>query len=966
MLYAVRLIGFIVSMITITIMLAWKFNWVSMTSLLPGLPAMTFNTALGLFLAGVSLITLSWPNESAYRSNWLRGISLLSALLVGVLVLVTSIQMITGWNLGIDELFALDEAGRSGQLAHAPGRMSQATAVALFLLSLAISLCSARWWHGPMKWLTSACALGALAIGAMTGVSMLLAEGAILNVPFFSTMALHTAWLVVLLGFAVIMFQFAHEGREARLEGRGATTMMGMWVTTIIVVVFALGIVVTAMVSKRTSIREVEMAEARFSELAERVFVESNRRVQLPVYGLRGLKGLYAGSEHVSREEFRAYVDARGLQEEFPGTIGMGFVVRVPGEEMSEYLAEQQAVQSPNYQLKTVGEHEVYYPIKYVEPLERNRPAWGYDVGSEANRREAVEMAIRTGTPRLTKRITLVQDELAQPGFLFCVPVYKNGMSIETEDDRIAAIDGVVYSAIVVTGIFDEVIDVAERGIHFAIYEGAEIDDQVRLYEDLGGGVISTGAAQSKLNPNARFQKTRSVSAGGRTWTIHTVSSPEFDAAIHSSHSTMVALYGLVLSTLAACFVWLLGCARADALALAHRRTRDLQTSTENLRQSTEVIAKQNAELGAMAERAHRVVDDVSHEFRTPLAVIKEFASIISDGLAGPVSDQQEQYLKIMSGAVVDLNHMVEDLLDSSKLRAGRLRVERRPYSVEKIFGAARATLARKASSRSILIEEQVEDGLPDVFADEEKVRRVISNLMTNAIKFSPEGSTIILSATRSEVPGEVRIGVTDRGPGLSEEDIDSLFGRFQQVSTARSVAAKGFGLGLSIAEELTWLNLGKISVESEKGNGATFSFTLPCDDPAIVIDRYFTTMAATDRADDDLVLLHVVAEKCDDAQETASFLSSITYPTDLVLADVTNNSDHENGDRSWWILGRTGSVESWVARIDRARRSLIEGDGLDLSPLRIDVKNTWWYPAEAAMAKQEIEQAVLGVATHV
>lgn len=966
MLYAVRLIGFIVSMITFTIMLAWKFHWVGMTSLLPGLPAMTFNTALGLFLAGVSLITLGWPNGSTYRSDWLRAISLLSASLVGLLVVLTSFQMMFGVNLGIDEFFVLDMEARSGGTTHAPGRMSQATALALFLLSVAISLCSVRWWHGPMKWLTSACALGGLATGAMTGVSMLLAEGTIWNVPFFSTMALHTAWLVVLIGFAVIMFQFAHEGREARSEGRGTTTMMGMWITTVIFVVFALGIVVTAMVSKRTSMREIEMAEARFSQLAERVIGESERRIRLPIYGLRGLKGLYAGSESVTRDEFRAYVEARGLQEEFPGTIGMGFVVRVPAEHMPGYLAAQRAAQSPEYELKTVGEHEVFYPIKYVEPLERNRPAWGYDVGSEANRREAVETAIRTGTPRLTKSIILVQDELAQPGFLFCVPVYQNGLPTETEEDRIASINGVVYSAIVVSGIFDGVIEVAEGGVHYGVYEGNDVSGETKLYEDLGGGAISTGATPSKVNPNAKFEKARSVSAGGRTWTIRTVSSPEFDAAVHSSQSTMVALYGLVLSTLAACFVWLLGCARADALALAHRKTQDLQTTTEDLRHSAEVIAKQNADLGAMAERAHRVVDDVSHEFRTPLAVIKEFASIINDGLAGPVSDQQAQYLRIMSGAVVDLNHMVEDLLDSSKLRAGRLRVERRSYAVETIFETGRAALARKASSRSIVIEEQVEDGLPDVFADEEKVRRVISNLMTNAIKFSPEGSTIILSATRSDVPGQVRIGVTDRGPGLSEEDIDSLFGRFQQVSTARSVAAKGFGLGLSIAEELTWLNLGKISVESEKGKGATFSFTLPCDDPATVIDHYFTTMAATDRADDDLVLLHVVAEDCDDAQETASFLSSITYPTDLVLADVTNNADSGLGSRSWWLLGRTGSVESWVARIDRARRSLIEGDGLDLSPLRIDVKRTWWYPAEAAKAKQEIEQTVLGVATHV
>lgn len=966
MLYAVRLIGFIVCIITAMVMLAWKLHWEGVTSLMPGLPAMTFNTALGLFLIGVSVFTLSLPWGSRQRTSVLRWMSILSAALVCVLVLATFFQMVCGVNLGIDEMFALDVQARSMQTTNSPGRMSQATALSLFLLGVGATLCSVHWWAGPLKWLTSACALGALALGTMTGVSMLLPEGSLLVVPFFSTMALHTAWLVVLLGFAVIMFQFAHEGHKAQAEGGRSTSIVGIWITTVIIVVFGMGIVVTAMVSKRTSIREIEMAEAGFMRLTERVIHEADRRIYLPVYGLKGARGMYAGSEMVSRLEFRDYVGSRDLQGEFPGTIGMGFIERVHRDDLDAFLAAERADHAAEYKLRTSGDHEILYPIKFVDPLDRNLPAWGYDVGSEANRRQAVESAIRSGQPTLTHSITLVQDELTQPGFLFLVPVYKNGMPIETEAQRDEALDGIVYAAIIVTDIFEGMIEYAEGAIHYGVYEGTEVSQEAKLFEDTGDGYPTPGPVPTRMNPSAKFQMTHSVTTGGRTWTVHAVSSPEFDAAVHSSQSTLVALYGLVLSTLAACFVWLLGCARADALALANRKTKDLQTTTEDLRRSADVIAKQNADLGAMAERAHRVVDDVSHEFRTPLAVIKEFASIINDGLAGPVSDQQAQYLRIMSGAVVDLNHMVEDLLDSSKLRAGRLRVERCPHSVESIFETARTTLARKASTRSIVIEERVEEGLPDVFADEEKVRRVISNLMTNAIKFSPEGSTIVLSAASCEVPGEVRISVTDRGPGLSSEDIDSLFGRFQQVSTARSVAAKGFGLGLSIAEELTCLNLGRIAVESEKGKGATFSFTLPCHDPSVVLDHYFAAIATNGRADDHLVLLHVTATECHDPREPASFLSSITYPTDLVLADAANNSEGGATSQSWWILGRTESAQSWVSRIDRARRSQIEDDGLDLAPLRIDVKGTWWYPAEADKAKQRVEQAVIGVPTYV
>lgn len=384
----------------------------------------------------------------------------------------------------------------------------------------------------------------------------------------------------------------------------------------------------------------------------------------------------------------------------------------------------------------------------------------------------------------------------------------------------------------------------------------------------------------------------------------------------------------------------------------------------QKLLESADLIERKNRDLAAMAERAHRVVDDVSHEFRTPLAVIKEFSSIISDGLAGPVSEQQTKYLKIMSAAVVDLNHMVEDLLDSSKLRAGRLRVDRRPQCMKQVFAAGRVTLARKASNRCIVIEEKVEEGLPPVFADEEKVRRVISNLMTNAIKFSPENGVIELSARRGPREGEVTVSVTDHGPGLSQEDINRLFGRFQQVSTARNVSAKGFGLGLSIAQELAWLNLGKLSVVSEKGKGATFSFTLPVNEPHAILEHYFETIGCSDRPDPTTVLLRATATDKGEPGEPHAFLASVTYPTDLVLPAVERTDDAAEAEarpRAWWVLGRTSSAEKWANRIREARTALLGHEGVELSQLQIDAVGSWRHPEELDRAREAVIERVAG-----
>ena len=389
---------------------------------------------------------------------------------------------------------------------------------------------------------------------------------------------------------------------------------------------------------------------------------------------------------------------------------------------------------------------------------------------------------------------------------------------------------------------------------------------------------------------------------------------------------------------------WLLGNAipqrEADGSTLWHgfiQKITDRKVVEAALLDSQRIIGRQNTELTKMADRAHQVVDDVSHEFRTPLAVIKEFASIISDGIAGPVSDDQAMYLQIMSGAVVDLNHMVEDLLDSSKLRAGILRVDRRSATIHEIFAEGRPALASKASTRSITIEERLGEGLPSVFADSEKVRRVISNLMTNAIKFSPEGGTIELSATAGPGAGEATISVTDNGPGLSAEDIDQLFGRFKQTSTARSIKAKGFGLGLSIAQELAWLNLGRLSVQSVKGQGATFSFTLPTDDPAAILSHYFDSIQSSEVAGTRFALLRALATGGSRADEAGAFLASIVYPSDLVLPGLRDEGGH-----AWYVLGCTDSAESWSTKLRAACRQRSSSGRDDLQPISIELEGQW------------------------
>ncbi len=309
-----------------------------------------------------------------------------------------------------------------------------------------------------------------------------------------------------------------------------------------------------------------------------------------------------------------------------------------------------------------------------------------------------------------------------------------------------------------------------------------------------------------------------------------------------------------------------------------------------------------------------RVVDDVSHEFRTPLAVISEFSSIIADGIAGPVTDEQREYLSIVGGAVTDLNQMVEDLLDSSRLRAGSLRVERRGEAIESLMNSMRGALAAKANLRSIVVREEIADSLPEVFCDAGKTRRILSNLMTNAVKFSPDRGEVVVSARLAPGGDEVVLSVRDHGPGLTTEEIGRLFGRFEQLCTPHRATAKGFGLGLSIARELSWLNLGQLTVESRKGEGACFSFSVPVADHRAVLEHAAATIHALGADRDPLVL---ISARAVDPQETAGdllvgWLCSSVFATDLVLP--AGCCDGRTGRAL--LVGRSRAPQSWLDRL--------------------------------------------------
>jgi hypothetical protein len=254
-------------------------------------------------------------------------------------------------------------------------------------------------------------------------------------------------------------------------------------------------------------------------------------------------------------------------------------------------------------------------------------------------------------------------------------------------------------------------------------------------------------------------------------------------------------------------------------------------------------LERKNRRLAKLYKTAQRFVNNVSHEFRTPLTVIKEYTDILREGILGEVSREQCRYLDVVVDRADDLNRMVDDMLDVSKIEAGLLGAWRTKCRVADIMEHVRPSLAKKAELKNVVLEFAIPDDLPIVYCDAEKVGRVVVNLAVNAIKFCSDPGKVQIWAKRHETEKSVLIGVTDNGPGIDVNLHKAVFDRFRQLGTSSRGSTKGFGLGLSIAQELVELNFGKIGIESKHGLGCTFTFTLPCADPEEIMRRYVARM---------------------------------------------------------------------------------------------------------------------------
>lgn len=330
----------------------------------------------------------------------------------------------------------------------------------------------------------------------------------------------------------------------------------------------------------------------------------------------------------------------------------------------------------------------------------------------------------------------------------------------------------------------------------------------------------------------------------------------------------------------------------ADRLRSSVRLAVELDRSRTEARRAHAHLETQNHHLLQLNQLAKDFVDQVSEEFRSPLSVIRESASILYDGLLGSLADEQKEYVAIVIDRASDLAVQVDDLVDMSRLEAGSLPVRRSFTSVNEIMEQARTTLQYKAVAGRMRMDFRADPILPEVFCDPDRAARIIVHLAMHAMKFCAERRQLAIWARPDPDRNRVRIGVSLDAGRIDAEGVRQLLGRFRDTAAAdRSSGAwcpiRGFGRGLGAVRELARLNFGDVFAEGQGDRGLAFWFTLPCGGPVEVMREYLERLKPPPAEPSSITLLSVRCDPGDNdraERELGLFLQQFMRSNDLLF----------------------------------------------------------------------------------
>lgn len=596
--------------------------------------------------------------------------------------------------------------------------------------------------------------------------------------------------------------------------------------TTLLVpaVLLLIGLVLTAVATVVTARNTHGDRDRAFAAPAQEARRTLERRVGSYAEALYGLRGLFVTSQPVSRSSFHDYLSSADVAGRYPGVRSLSFVRLVPRSNSERFVRAVRGDVTldgsgyPEFRIHPETTATDLFVVDYVEPLEGNEAAFGFDLGSETLRRSTVEEARDTGDLIATAPLRLVQEPNRQSGFLLMLAVYDTGSVPATAPARRRHFVGVVDAAFLVDDMLAGLQTARPAAIIAEIHDVGPTAAATDAPFSADNALIRAAGGVSALDPGSIPTPSRvlDLNVGNRRWRILATAGPGFGHNSGQLVAWIVGAGGSILSLLVAALVLSFARSRGRAFDLASAMTRDLRGRERELEAANHQL---EATTGAMRD----FVAVASHELRTPIATLVGYSNMLLRD-AGTISDaQRKEFLEVIRRQAGRLAGLVNDLLVVSRIEAGVL--ETKPERVE-LAGAIAQVLEDLPDGAAGVV--RTDSPACAVVVDPDHLHRVLVNYLANALRYGEPPIEV-----RTVVNGQwVEVRVCDVGQGVPEGFEARLFDRFARP--ARPQRSDGTGLGLWIVKGLAEANGGEVWHEPNTPQGACFGVRLPSADQAV------------------------------------------------------------------------------------------------------------------------------------
>jgi len=576
---------------------------------------------------------------------------------------------------------------------------------------------------------------------------------------------------------------------------------------------------------------------------------------------LRGVSSAFVGDgeeirPQVPQARWLEIVDQLQLNQLYPGISSVAWSRYLHTSELDEFVALIRADNRPDYRVFPEGVREAYQVIEHIGPVTaRTQSVQGMDLLTQPDQQQAIAQAVDRGQATLSQPIPNLYDPTPEHphgvGAMMYFPLYQYGRLPQTLGARRALLVGAVNAVFSGDELASGVYGVRLRLFHIIAHD---IDTGLQMFDSR----TRMGTVPSGWKP--QLSGYLDLPIYGRTWRLTVTSTPEYERALISRSQDLVLLMGLSTAVL-------VGLLAGGFMYLRDRQMLASQKVAAKLRDQTDQLI--------LASRyKSEFLANMSHELRTPLNSILILSDQLRQNSGGNLNEKQTRHADIVYRAGSDLLQLINDVLDLSKIEAGRMQLSMEPLNLQDLLIDLDASMRPQAETKGLnLYIPQItpESGVPQrVYADRVRLHQILRNLLSNAIKFTDQGQVqVIVSAGETGQDGSVLVQfvVRDTGIGIDPAHHDQVFEAFQQLDGSTRRRFGGTGLGLVITKQLVQAMGGAIELDSVPGQGSTFTASVPMQ-PIAAVEQAITAPQRSGEGpallvvEDDANFANIIVEK--------------------------------------------------------------------------------------------------------